>query len=1038
VTASGRRFEIREYRPSLQLELSMTRRRWIELAFIVIAAIAGLSFWHLRSDPMRRLVRSMPQETRLIESRLTGGFRWAPFKRRIMRSSADGESIQRPARMASAEWWVLSRTTSGSPASARHAAALAMLLQGVRRQAIAGLAQLTTETNAEPRTWSDLAAARYEVAVAENDAALLAESLVAVDAALRLDPLIAEARFNRALILERLGLRDQAREAWERFLETENKTRWADEARERIRSLSPIPSFRKLLQKEYDHLASDADFAHSIAREHPQECRQYGEAVILGSWAASWAAGDREAAERHLRIARSFGEELARHRGEGMLKAAVRAVDVADDEGRKHLAAAQALFRQAQNEFGADRAKAAQPLFVRAAQEFDAGGSPIALSARFYLAHTYHALGNLLEARRRELRLLDEAPPEFRAHRAHLLWHIGLGYQADGTWGKAMPAFQESSAIFEALGESDFATTMHEMIAEIYDRTGDPRSAWAERIIAFRGIGRMTSARLQLSLDSVARGAMLRKEWPVAASFLDLAGATAQRIDRPVTEVDTHLLQAHVFRRMEDAGSAARALDQASAAAARIEDAAARENAGADIMATEAILTPSPDVAVALLSRAIDYHRTRGRRMLLPDMLLRRGRAFRDLRQYDLAAADMEAGITEVEIHRQSLPGGESRWGIFHAAEDLFEEAIGLALARNDVGKAFAYAERARARELLEALGAGAPLVGPSAFPSGVTVVEYVAMPDRLVVFVVARGEIRLAVQQIGRAALERETENFSRAAAGESAEMRPLSRALYGRLIKPIENDLPGSETIVFVPGKSLAAVPFAALSNERGEYLIERFEIVVDPSASVFAHLADRKRSAGGNNHHVLVVANPAEPSKAPLVGAEQEAEEVASMYARATRLTRERATVAEFRRQAPEADVIHLATHGTGTSPNRPSAALLFAGGVLDARTIAGIDLSRTNAVVLAACETARGPEPAEGTISVARSFLVAGVPAVAATLWSIEDTTSAEFFPRVHRHLARGLSLRRALREAQIESIRQRDTPAIWAAVQCIGN
>ena len=69
----------------------------------------------------------------------------------------------------------------------------------------------------------------------------------------------------------------------------------------------------------------------------------------------------------------------------------------------------------------------------------------------------------------------------------------------------------------------------------------------------------------------------------------------------------------------------------------------------------------------------------------------------------------------------------------------------------------------------------------------------------------------------------------------------------------------------------------------------------------------------------------------------------------------------------------------------------------------------------------------------------SFLQAGAHAVIATLWPINDRWAAEFFPRVHRHLANGAPAAEALRLAQLESIRRspRDGKFLWAAVQAVG-
>jgi CHAT domain-containing protein len=223
----------------------------------------------------------------------------------------------------------------------------------------------------------------------------------------------------------------------------------------------------------------------------------------------------------------------------------------------------------------------------------------------------------------------------------------------------------------------------------------------------------------------------------------------------------------------------------------------------------------------------------------------------------------------------------------------------------------------------------------------------------------------------------------------------------------------------------------------SDRSGYIVERHAVVVSPSAAVAAQLSSR-REAVADRRTVLVVANAtATTDPGVLNGAETETNEVAQFYSRSLRLVRDEATIDSFRRYAPAANVIHIATHGAMNAGSQGGGALLLSDGRLDSQTIASMRLPHTCAVVLAACESALGPTRAEGTISAARAFLAAGVPAVIATLWQIDDTASAQFFPRIHRNLARGVAAATAVREAQIESIRRGESPAMWAAVQCIG-
>lgn len=1007
----------------------MGRRRTLFAAASMVAIIVAAVMWRLGSDPVRKLV-TLVGHRRVIEARLSGGFDWAPLPRKAIlspRSERPGpQSRVRGER-------TLASVAPGRSVSDDRADAMAALLFGDNRRAVSRFEQLAAENPRDPHIWSDLAAARYEAGIVADDALLIAAGLASADAALQLDSALPEALFNRAVAIEHLGVREEARKAWMRFLAVDGTSEWAAEAHERIRRIPPIPFFMVDLRMHYDRLAADPEFAHKMARERPEETRLYSETVILNDWAIAAAAGDEKAAQRHLRVAREFGRELARNRGEYMVQEAVRAIEQADDARRQHLIRGHQLFREGQNESKVDRPMIAQDIFERAVRELSQGGSPVRRLAEFFHAEMFNSLGNVAEARRRELRLLAEAPPEFPAHRAQLLWYIGNGYQSEGDFGKALDALGQSVAIFDDLGEADYAAAVHELMAEVHDRNGNPEEAWRQRLISLRGVGRLTQPRLAEALENAGRGAMMRKEWPVALSFLHLAADMAVIVDRPTIESEVYLLQARASAETGDLDASRASIAKARAATVKIDDAAAQREALIDIDRSEAMLA-SPAVAVALLTRAIDFHATRGRRVVLPELFLARGRAYRDGGQAALAAADFETGIAQVEKHRESLPLGELRWGTFDTAAELFEEAVGSAIKRGDIAAAFAYAERSRARALLETLGANTADAVPASFDEGTAVIEYFSLPDRLVIFAVSRGGIRVAEERIERTALEREAEAFRRALADGSGQHRQIGASLYRRLVAPVERQAGTSGTLVFVPGSHFPAVAFAALPSGNG-YLIQRHEIVVSPSVAVYTQLASRKRSATARRT-ALVVANPTTNDEEALTGAEVEANGVARLYAHSRLLLRADATVDAYRRFAPAADVIHMGTHGVEKT-SRGGGALVLSDGMLDSKTIASVALPHTRAVVLAACDSARGLARAEGTISAARGFLAAGVPAVVATLWKIDDGRAAQFFPRLHRDLARGVAAATAVRAAQTESIERGESPALWAAVQCIG-
>jgi CHAT domain-containing protein len=142
-----------------------------------------------------------------------------------------------------------------------------------------------------------------------------------------------------------------------------------------------------------------------------------------------------------------------------------------------------------------------------------------------------------------------------------------------------------------------------------------------------------------------------------------------------------------------------------------------------------------------------------------------------------------------------------------------------------------------------------------------------------------------------------------------------------------------------------------------------------------------------------------------------------------------------------------VIHIAAHGVSSEAEPDRAALVLAAGgnsedgLWQAREIRQ---SRLNAdvVVLSACETGTGRLAGqEGIMNLARAFLAAGAKSVVASLWAVEDRATATLMESFYGHLAAGLQVREALRQAQLDFIRDygdKAQPYYWAGFEVIGD
>ena len=70
---------------------------------------------------------------------------------------------------------------------------------------------------------------------------------------------------------------------------------------------------------------------------------------------------------------------------------------------------------------------------------------------------------------------------------------------------------------------------------------------------------------------------------------------------------------------------------------------------------------------------------------------------------------------------------------------------------------------------------------------------------------------------------------------AADEARERALLRELHAALLAPVEAALDGAEEVLIVPHKELFEVPWAALIDAQGRFLIERCVLRVAPSLRV-----------------------------------------------------------------------------------------------------------------------------------------------------------------------------------------------------------
>jgi CHAT domain-containing protein len=342
------------------------------------------------------------------------------------------------------------------------------------------------------------------------------------------------------------------------------------------------------------------------------------------------------------------------------------------------------------------------------------------------------------------------------------------------------------------------------------------------------------------------------------------------------------------------------------------------------------------------------------------------------------------------------------------------------------------------------------------------TLVEYsIVSPDLLYIWVIKpTGEITFRSTKLDPQQPVNRLVSNSRSGIGVRARIQiqrvgkasapevPIDTSLtqlHQMLIDPIASELPTdpNQLVIFLPQGELFLLPFAALRDRQGKYLIERHTIATAPSIQTLDLTHKQPARAIGPT---LIVGDPTMPQVQgdqlqPLPGARKEAIAIGKIL-NTTPLLGDQATKTTVLDQMRTASLVHLATHGLldtidGTMPG--AIALAPQGqdsGLLTANEIFDLNLS-ANLVVLSACDTGRGEIKSDGVIGLSRSLIAAGVPTVVVSLWAVNDSSTSVLMSDFYRNLEANPNKAQALRKAMLMTMKQYPNPSDWAAFMLVG-
>ncbi len=919
--------------------------------------------------------------------------------------------------------------------------------------------------------------------------------------ALELDSSLLEARFNRALLYQYRKLQRSAEDDWLKYLQIDSTSKWADEAREHLRTLKDLQ--QETSQTEEHDLR---DFLNSAETGNDEKAwaivnRNYTSAgntitnALLDSYLDLDSKDDDSAADAKLRALAYLSKLEIKRANDHYTSRLVRFYKQADPNRRRALILARTQMRRGYELFLASRISEALVYYSQAHQAFEKiGDTSEAIFAEYRLGHCYLHQPDLKRTDEIFTRLLSQSQRQnYRWLFSQILYRTASLRFTRNDYSEsidfAFRALKESEQIEDANGVLTALVLLADQYRALNNQTQSLEFVQrAVRLITpgatqpSQTWGVFTAIGLNYNALGLHRSALDYQKEALQLAF---------ELNRPLIISRSYDYLALTYGQLARYNDALANIELAFNASARLS----AERSGQEMMANSAL-------------HAGDIHRQFGAHDRAIESYDRSIRLYEDLdyphftypghkgkllsylaTQNDAATEEEIRTVMKLfEQYRSKLTSENQRNTFFDVEQSIYDLSIDFAQSRkHDAARAFEYCELSRARSLLDEMRQATSVSDQEnlselqlsntfdsltvaeirrRMPDEAQIIQYACLDSRLIIWVISRSnegseEVPLDCKTLSEL-VDKYLSGVNEPSVTKEAETRRSAENLYNILIKPVERLLDKTKLLSVVPDKALHYLPFGALiSPETGRYLLEDFKLQRAPSSTVFIECSEQAaQKAGDIDERLLSVGDPAFdreafPSLARLPGAGREAARVARFYLEPRVLLRDRAIEQGVRSAIAKANVVHLALHYVVDDHSNLHSKIVLAepesGDACDRKArgawqfleIAQMKLPETRLVVLSACQTGierqyRG----EGALSVSRAFLIAGVPLVVASLWPVDSESTEKLMISFHQHRTRGrLPTTEALQQAQLEMIRSADSrhrqPYYWAAFTAIG-
>jgi tetratricopeptide (TPR) repeat protein len=342
------------------------------------------------------------------------------------------------------------------------------------------------------------------------------------------------------------------------------------------------------------------------------------------------------------------------------------------------------------------------------------------------------------------------------------------------------------------------------------------------------------------------------------------------------------------------------------------------------------------------------------------------------------------------------------------------------------------FAQSARSQERKDAENNSTRLQAKVALDgAGAVGLHYVVTDERIAIIVATPQASFGRFSPIKRTELNRQI-NALRQAMVAKTDTRAPAQALWNALIAPVQADIEaaGAKTLVLSLTDTLRYLPFAALQNPQGRYLVE------DMALSLWAQAADVTPTPSTQGWQVAALGlTQAREGFSALPAVRGELQGIVKTDQSPQGVLPGRISLDEQFNRAQldqalrgQTNVVHIASHFDFRPGDESRSVLLLGQGEsLSLGKLAVMNFGRVEQLTLSACDTATGGGTNENGAEVeglAATVLRQQAKSVLATLWKVADDSTAKLMQDFYRQRAQDKppSRAQALRAAQLALIR----------------